>query len=71
MLDMMGMSANVCESIDEYVGLAVRLARDPDGRAEIRRKIAAGKHAIYRDRSCIAALDTFLDEVARAAPGAG
>jgi hypothetical protein len=29
--------------------------------------IAAGKRAIYRDRTCIAALEEFLDEVARAA----
>jgi hypothetical protein len=29
--------------------------------------IAAGKRAIYRDRSCIAALEKFLDQVARGA----
>jgi protein O-GlcNAc transferase len=70
MLDMMGMSAAICMSIDEYVELAVRLARDLGSRAEFRRKIAAGKHAIYRDRSCIAALEAFLDQVARALPKA-
>jgi hypothetical protein len=31
--------------------------------------IAAGKRAIYRDRSCIAALEEFLEEVARGADG--
>jgi len=65
MLDMMGMTATVCESIEEYVVLAVGLAQDLARRAEVKRMIAAGKHAIYRDRSCVAALEEFLDRVAR------
>jgi protein O-GlcNAc transferase len=65
MLDMMGMTATVCESIEEYVELAVRLARDVAWRAEVKRTIAANKRAIYRDRTCIAALEEFLDQVAR------
>ena len=65
MLDMMGMSATVCASIEEYVELAVRLARDHAWRAEVKRTIAGGKHAIYRDRVCIAALEEFLSQVAR------
>ena len=65
MLDMMGMTATVCESIEEYVELAVGLARDRAWRAEVKRTIAGGKHTIYRDRICIAALEEFLDRVAR------
>jgi predicted O-linked N-acetylglucosamine transferase (SPINDLY family) len=65
LLDMMGMTATVCESIDQYVELAVALARDLARRAEVKRMIAAGKRAIYRDRTCIAALEQFLDQVAR------
>ena len=65
MLDMMGMSETVCQSIEEYVALAARLGRDLAWRAEVRRMIAAGKRAIYRDRTCIAALEEFLDRVAR------
>jgi predicted O-linked N-acetylglucosamine transferase (SPINDLY family) len=67
MLDMMGMTATVCESIDRCVELAVALAQDLVWRAEVKRMIAAGKRAIYRDRSCIAALEEFLDQVARGA----
>ena len=62
---MMGVTASVCESIEEYVALAVGLARDLARRAEIKRMIGARKHAIYRDRACIAALEEFLDKVAR------
>src|SRR5215831_8027720 len=65
MLDMMGMTATVCESIEEYVELAVGLARDLAWRAEVKHMIATGKRAIYRDRTCIAALEEFLDQVAR------
>ena len=65
MLDMMGMAATVCELIEEYVELAVGLARDVAWRAEVKRTIAANKRAIYRDRTCIAALEEFLDQVAR------
>jgi predicted O-linked N-acetylglucosamine transferase (SPINDLY family) len=67
MLDMMGMTATVCESIEQYVELAVGFARDLVRRAEVKRMIAAGKRAIYRDRTCIAALEEFLEQVVRAA----
>ena len=46
---------------------SVGLARDLARRAEVKRRIAAGKRAIYRDRTCIAALEEFLDRVARGA----
>ena len=65
MLDMMGMTATVCESIEGYVALAVGLARDLARRAEVKRMIAARKHAIYRDRTCILALEEFLDQASR------
>ena len=67
MLDMMGMTSTVCESIEQYVELAVALATDPARRAEVKRMIAAGKREIYRDRSCIVALEEFLETVARSA----
>jgi predicted O-linked N-acetylglucosamine transferase (SPINDLY family) len=67
MLDMMGMTTTVCESIEEYVTLAINLARDLAWRAEVKCMIAAGKRAIYRDRICVAALEEFLDQVARGA----
>ena len=67
MLDMMGMTATVCESIEEYVGLAVGLARDLAWRVEVKHMIATRKRAVYRDGTCIAALEEFLDQVARGA----
>jgi hypothetical protein len=37
-------------------------------RAEISRRIAAGKGAVYRDETCLRALEDFLDQVTRYAP---
>ena len=67
-LAMMGVTDTVAKSVDDYVAIAVRLARDPAWRSEIRGKIAANKHRIWRDRSCIAALEDFLEQAVRHAP---
>jgi protein O-GlcNAc transferase len=60
LLEMMGMTATIAETIDDYVAIAVRLTRDPAWRTEIRSQISGSKHLIYRDRSCITALEEFL-----------
>ena len=52
-------------TIDDYVSIAIRLARDVEWRRAVKRRIAAAKHRVYRDRSCISALEAFLDRVAR------
>jgi protein O-GlcNAc transferase len=67
-LEMMGMTETVAERIEDYVALAVRMARDPEWRAELRRKTAANKHRIWRDRACIIALEEFLEQAARHPP---
>lgn len=65
-LRMMGMPETVGRTIDEYVALAVRMGRDPAWRAEIKARIATDKNRLYRDRTCIAALQDFLERAARA-----
>ncbi len=68
MLEMMGMTATIAESVDTYVAIAARLGRDPTWRVEVAGKISALKPAIFRDRTCIAALEDFLDRVSRGGP---
>jgi protein O-GlcNAc transferase len=64
-----GCEATIAASPEEYVSIAVRLGRDPDWRAEIRRAVARGKHRAFHDTAYVRALETFLmDEVARIAP---
>ena len=64
-LKMMGVTETITESIDDYVAAAVRLAKDAPWRHAIRNQIGANKHRVYRDGESIAALQEFLDQVAR------
>jgi protein O-GlcNAc transferase len=64
-LKMMGVVETVVATIDEYVSTAVRLARDEALRTAVKAKISRNKHRVYRDRTCIAALEEFLNDAAR------
>jgi predicted O-linked N-acetylglucosamine transferase (SPINDLY family) len=64
-LTMMDVPDTVTANVDGYVAAAVRIARDADWRASLRSKIARSKHRLYRDSSCIAALEDFLAARAR------
>nr|WP_294504813.1 glycosyltransferase family 41 protein [uncultured Rhodopila sp.] len=55
-----GCEATIADSLDGYVSIAVRLARDPDWRAEVRQAVAAGKHRAFEDLASIRALENFL-----------
>ena len=55
-----GCEATIAGSEDDYVAIAVRLARDPVWRADIRRTVASGKHRAFGDLSYMRALETFL-----------
>lgn len=64
-LTIMGIDETIAESLDDYVAIAARLARDASWRAAISDRIAANKHRLYRDRAPIVALEEFLTRVAR------
>jgi protein O-GlcNAc transferase len=64
-----GSEATIAGSLDEYVAIAVRLARDPAWRLQVRRAVAHGKHLAFGDLAYIRALETFLSE-AVVRPGA-
>jgi protein O-GlcNAc transferase len=64
-LKMMKVEETITKTIDDYVSTATRLAGDTAWRVAIKSKISASKHRVYRDRSCIAALQEFLIRVAR------
>jgi predicted O-linked N-acetylglucosamine transferase (SPINDLY family) len=64
-LQMMGVTETIAASLDDYVQLAARMARDPAWRRALGAKIAAGKHRVYRDRAAIAALEQVLDRAGR------
>jgi predicted O-linked N-acetylglucosamine transferase (SPINDLY family) len=64
MLRMLGMPEAIAASIDEYVALGVRIAKDPAWRQELRSRVIADRQRLYRDRTSIAALEAFLERAA-------
>jgi protein O-GlcNAc transferase len=66
-LKKMEVEETITETADGYVSTAVRLARDLPWRRAIKDKISRNKHRLYRDASCISALETFLDDAVRRA----
>ena len=61
-LTMMEVTGTIASSPDEYVDLAVKLGKDREWRLSISEKIAANKHRVYYDRSCIMALEAFFEK---------
>jgi protein O-GlcNAc transferase len=64
-MDRIGVTDTVAESIDDYVGIAIRLATDSEERRRIGLKIDRNKHTVYCDRDCIARLEDFISDAAR------
>jgi Tfp pilus assembly protein PilF len=61
-----GCEATIARSLDDYVSIAVRLARDPVWRAEVRDAVAAGKHLAFDDEPYMHALEEFLADAVTA-----
>jgi protein O-GlcNAc transferase len=70
-LNMMGVEETIAANVEEYISLAVKLALDVPRRQEVAAKIAANKHKIYGDLSCIAGLEEFLETAVRSFQGRG
>ena len=68
-LAMMGVTETVASCADDYVALAARLASDPAARQALSRRMAENKHRLYRDRSCVTALENLLEGAVRGLPG--
>jgi protein O-GlcNAc transferase len=66
-LSLMNIRQTIAEDVDEYIAIAVRLAKDLSWRMGIKSAIARNKHKIYGDNACISALEDFLIRVAQGA----
>jgi predicted O-linked N-acetylglucosamine transferase (SPINDLY family) len=64
-LKRMGIEDTIAQSVHDYVTIAVRLAGDAAWRADLSARIAQNKDRLYRDQTCIAALEDFLDRAVR------
>jgi protein O-GlcNAc transferase len=65
-LRLMGVEETIARDMDDFVEIAARLARDAAWRAAVSARIAANKGRLYRDRSCVEALEDFLMQAVRA-----
>ena len=64
-LQMLGIGETVAGSEDEYVDIAVRLARDPALRAALRQRTAANKAKLFADPAPVRALEQWIEDVVR------
>jgi predicted O-linked N-acetylglucosamine transferase (SPINDLY family) len=61
LLKMMGLDELIAPEVDAYVQLAVRIARDPGWRDELRGKVAERLPRVFGDLQCVRGLEAFLD----------
>ncbi len=67
-LERLGVRETIAADLDSYVGLAVRLAREPGWRAAFAARIGQNKPRLWRDGETIAALEAFLVRAVAAPP---
>jgi protein O-GlcNAc transferase len=64
-LKMLGVTETITETVDDYIAVAIRLARDAPWRMAVQQRMSANAHKVYRDRTWISALEELLNRVAR------
>ena len=60
-VEMTGMPELIAANDEAYVALAAELGRDPVRRADLRQRILAERHLLYRDQACIDGLARYLE----------
>jgi protein O-GlcNAc transferase len=64
-LTMIDCSDTITDNIEDYVAMAIKLAKDSGYREQIGRRISLNKHRVRGDSRCIDRLECFLESVAR------
>ena len=64
-LNMMDLKETIATSVDDYINIAVALGRNTELKRKISEKIAANKHRIYRDITCVNALEDFFERAVK------
>jgi tetratricopeptide (TPR) repeat protein len=59
MLKILAMEDTIAQNEAEYVGIAVRLAQDPDWRADVVERMRSRHGDLYEDTTCVRALEDF------------
>ena len=64
-LRMLDVPETIAANLEDYIDIAVRLARDSQARKQIVDRMAARKHELYFDRAPVRALEDFLERAVR------
>nr|MDJ0727591.1 tetratricopeptide repeat protein [Prochloraceae cyanobacterium] len=64
-LQMLGVTETIAQNEQEYIEIAIRLAKNPDLRNNIRQQIANHHSRLYNDLTCIRAVEDFYQRVVR------
>lgn len=64
-LDHMGIWETVAGSLDEYIAIAIRLARNPGWRSVVTAKLRLNRAKLFRDQESICALEAFIIQAVR------
>jgi protein O-GlcNAc transferase len=64
-LKMMKIYDTIAKDIDDYVEISIKLGKDLKWRRNISQKIKANKHLVYRDMTCISALEDFIERAVK------
>jgi protein O-GlcNAc transferase len=67
-LQRMGITETIAETLDDYVAIAARLARDVPWRLSLKQRMGENRERVYRDREYISALEDFLWRAAHGEP---
>ena len=64
-LERMMIKSTIAETVEDYISIAVDLAKNPRKRSAISQQIAQNKAFVYNDRECIRALEEFIENAVR------
>jgi predicted O-linked N-acetylglucosamine transferase (SPINDLY family) len=63
-----GVTETIAATVDDYVAIAARLARDRPWRAQITNRMRTSRHRAWRDAAAIKGLEAWLERVVRGPP---
>ena len=64
-LRILGVTDTIAGSADDYVAIAVRLARDPGWRTDLRARMETNRPRLFADPAPVRALEDFIEKVVR------
>jgi predicted O-linked N-acetylglucosamine transferase (SPINDLY family) len=64
MLKILGVTATIADSPEQYIDIAIKLAEDREWRAHVVVQMQERRELLYDDRQCVSALEQFYQQAA-------